>query len=156
MPDQETIVQETADADWDEPLMEDEPLEELPADRVGACSGRAGIRVPLALLGVLLIACGFIGGVLVEKGQSTTSSSAGSGATGLASRFAALRGAVRRRHEWNVCRRRVGRRCIGRRRVDRRVVGGGGGFFGRSGGARTAARARPPGRSRTYPGARCM
>jgi hypothetical protein len=46
--------------------------------------------VPLALLGVLLIACGFIGGVLVEKGQ-TSSSSSTSGATGLASRFAALR-----------------------------------------------------------------
>lgn len=29
--------------------------------------------VPLALLGVLLIACGFIAGVLVEKGQTTSS-----------------------------------------------------------------------------------
>ncbi len=46
--------------------------------------------VPLALLGVLLIACGFIGGVLVEKGESSSSSSS-SGASGLASRFAALR-----------------------------------------------------------------
>jgi hypothetical protein len=46
--------------------------------------------IPLALLGVLLIACGFIAGVLVEKGQSSSSSS-GSGASGLASRFAALR-----------------------------------------------------------------
>ncbi len=45
--------------------------------------------VPLALLGVLLIACGFIGGVLVEKGESSSSSSSASG--GLASRFAALR-----------------------------------------------------------------
>jgi len=45
--------------------------------------------VPLALLTVLLIACGFIGGVLVEKGQ--TSSSSSSSAAGLASRFAALR-----------------------------------------------------------------
>ena len=47
--------------------------------------------VPLALLGVLLIAAGFIGGVLVEKGQGSSSSSTGS-AAGLASRFAALRG----------------------------------------------------------------
>jgi hypothetical protein len=47
--------------------------------------------VPLALLGVLLIAAGFIGGVLVEKGQGSSSSSAGSAAS-LASRFAALRG----------------------------------------------------------------
>jgi hypothetical protein len=47
--------------------------------------------LPLALLGVLGIACGFIGGVLVEKGQSASSSSA-SAAPGLASRLAALRG----------------------------------------------------------------
>ena len=46
-----------------------------PAGRAGACSR----PIPLALLGVLLTACGFIGGVLVEKGQST-SSSASSGA----------------------------------------------------------------------------
>jgi hypothetical protein len=46
--------------------------------------------VPLSLLGVLLIACGFIAGVLVEKGQDSSSTSA-SGASGLASRFAALR-----------------------------------------------------------------
>ncbi len=44
--------------------------------------------IPLTLLGVLLIACGFIGGVLVEKSES---SSGGSSAGGLASRFAALR-----------------------------------------------------------------
>jgi hypothetical protein len=48
---------------------------------------------PLALLGVLLIACGFIGGVLVEKGQTSSSSTGAGGAAGLASRFAALRGA---------------------------------------------------------------
>jgi hypothetical protein len=51
--------------------------------------------VPLALLAALLIACGFIGGVLVEKGQGGTSSASGAaGAAGasLASRFAALRG----------------------------------------------------------------
>jgi hypothetical protein len=47
--------------------------------------------VPLALMGILAIACGFIGGVLVEKGQ-TSSSSSGVGASGLSSRFAALRG----------------------------------------------------------------
>jgi hypothetical protein len=45
--------------------------------------------IPLALTGVLLIACGFIGGVLVEKGQSSSGSS--SGAAGFASRFASLR-----------------------------------------------------------------
>jgi hypothetical protein len=50
---------------------------------------------PLALLGVLLIAGGFIAGVLVEKGQTSSSSSAGGGGvsgSGLASRLAALRG----------------------------------------------------------------
>lgn len=49
-----------------------------------------GTALKLALLGVLLLACGFIGGVLVEKGQ--TASTAGSGGGGLAARFAALRG----------------------------------------------------------------
>jgi hypothetical protein len=46
--------------------------------------------IPLALLGVLLVACGFIAGVLVEKGQ-TSSSSSSTGASSIASRFAALR-----------------------------------------------------------------
>jgi hypothetical protein len=45
--------------------------------------------IPLTLLGVLLIACGFIAGVLVEKGESSSSNASASG--GLASRFAALR-----------------------------------------------------------------
>lgn len=46
--------------------------------------------VPLSLLGVLLIACGFIAGVLVEKGQNN-SSSAASATSGLTSRLAGLR-----------------------------------------------------------------
>jgi hypothetical protein len=50
--------------------------------------------LPLALLGVLLTACGFIGGALVEKSQTSSSSTAGSGASGLAARFAALRGGL--------------------------------------------------------------
>ncbi|HTZ65751.1 MAG TPA: hypothetical protein VMB51_16755 [Solirubrobacteraceae bacterium] len=48
--------------------------------------------LPLSLLGVLLVACGFIGGVLIEKGQGSSTSAGGAGAAGLASRFAALRG----------------------------------------------------------------
>jgi hypothetical protein len=50
---------------------------------------------PLALLAALLIACGFIGGVEVQKGQasSSTTATAGAGAGGLASRLAALGGA---------------------------------------------------------------
>ncbi len=46
--------------------------------------------IPVALLGVLLLACGFIGGVLVEKGQ-TSSSGSGTSASDLASRLAGLR-----------------------------------------------------------------
>jgi hypothetical protein len=75
----------------------EEPLDELPPRPrrrlLGAGGGAGGNPIALALLGVLLIACGFIGGVLVEKGQ--TSSSAGSGASGLASRLATLRGTGR-------------------------------------------------------------
>jgi hypothetical protein len=48
--------------------------------------------IPVALLGVLLLACGFIGGVLVEKGQTSSSAGSGTSATGLASRLASLRG----------------------------------------------------------------
>jgi hypothetical protein len=50
-----------------------------------------GNPIPLALLGVLLIAGGFIGGVQVQKGASSSGSSGGAGA-GLPSGFAALRG----------------------------------------------------------------
>ena len=46
---------------------------------------------PLTLLGILLVACGFIAGVLVEKGE-TSSSSSSTGGAGLSSRLAALRG----------------------------------------------------------------
>ncbi len=68
---------------------QDEWLEE-PVDLPPRPRRRLLSPVPLALLGVLLCAAGFIGGVLIEKGQ--TSSSAPAGATsGLASRFAALR-----------------------------------------------------------------
>jgi len=49
--------------------------------------------IPLALLAVLLIACGFIGGVLVQKGQGGTASPSG-GASGGFPSLAALKGAV--------------------------------------------------------------
>jgi hypothetical protein len=52
--------------------------------------GKGGNPLQVALLGVLLLACGFIGGVLVEKGQTSSSTSGTGGA--LAARFAALRG----------------------------------------------------------------
>jgi hypothetical protein len=47
--------------------------------------------IPLALLAVLLIAGGFIGGVEIQKGEES-SASAGGATAGAASRFAALRG----------------------------------------------------------------
>jgi hypothetical protein len=97
----DTAVQTTGEVAYD-PAAEDdqgwnEPVEDLPRRPrrrllgVGG-NGAGGSPIFLTLLGVLLIACGFIGGVLVEKGQSTSSSSAGTAGTGLASRFAALRG----------------------------------------------------------------
>jgi hypothetical protein len=72
------------DDDW----LQEEP--ELPPRPRRRLFGTGANPVALALLGVLLIACGFIGGVLVEKGESSSSASDGSAAT-LASRFAALR-----------------------------------------------------------------
>ncbi len=70
----------------------DEPIDELPPRPRRRLLGAGGNPVVLVLLGVLLIACGFIGGVLVEKGQGSSSSSSGASAgAGLASRFAALR-----------------------------------------------------------------
>jgi hypothetical protein len=72
----------------DEWLEEPEELPRRPRRRLLGAGGRP----VLALLGVLLIACGFIGGVLVEKGQSASSSSSAGTAASLASRFAALRG----------------------------------------------------------------
>jgi hypothetical protein len=78
-------VYEPAIAQEDEWLQEDEELPRRPRRRLLS-------PAPLALLGVLLVACGFIGGVLVEKGQSTSAGSS-PGASGLAARFAALRSA---------------------------------------------------------------
>lgn len=73
----------------DEEWLED--AAELPPRPRRRLLGTGGNPIALALLAVLLIACGFIGGVLVEKGETSSSSSAGS-ASSLASRFAALRG----------------------------------------------------------------
>jgi|HubBroStandDraft_2_1064218.scaffolds.fasta_scaffold00009_27 hypothetical protein len=75
-------------ADEDDWLEDPEELPPRPRRRL---LGTGGNPMFLALLGALLIACGFIGGVLVEKGE-TASSPAGGAASSLASRFAALRG----------------------------------------------------------------
>ncbi|HEV3322819.1 MAG TPA: hypothetical protein VG147_11615 [Solirubrobacteraceae bacterium] len=112
----------SADDTWTE-----EPLQELPPRPRRRLLGTGGNPSFLALLGVLLIACGFIGGVLVEKGQ--TSPSSGTSASGLASRFAALRGAAG-----------AGSTTTGSGSTSTGVGGGGGatgggGFAGRFGGA---------------------
>lgn len=73
--------------------LEQSDVQELPRRPRRRLLGPGGNPIPLALIGVLLIACGFIGGVLVEKSQSSSSSSSGS-PSGLASRFAALRGSA--------------------------------------------------------------
>jgi hypothetical protein len=73
---------------------EDEWLEqppELPPRPRRRLLGPGANRTAVGLLAVLLVVCGFIGGVLVEKGESSGSSSAGATAGGLASGFAALR-----------------------------------------------------------------
>jgi hypothetical protein len=74
-----------------EPLAEEDEWMEEPLELPRRPRRRLLSPVPLALFGVLITACGFIGGVLVEKGQASSSTSAGA-ASGLASRFAALRG----------------------------------------------------------------
>lgn len=79
----ETLAYEPIEDEWAE---EPEDLE-LPARP----RRRLLTPIPLALLGVLLIAGGFIAGVQVQKGESSSGSTGGAPA-GLASRFAALRG----------------------------------------------------------------
>ena len=65
---------------------------ELPPRPRRRLLGAGANPVPIALLGVLLLACGFIGGVLVEKGQTSTTTTGGEATAGIAARFAALRG----------------------------------------------------------------
>jgi hypothetical protein len=88
---QEAAVQSPPTAAYEPAEDEDEWLEE-PVELPRRPRRRALTPVPLALMGVLLIACGFIGGVLVEKGQTSSSSASAGTASGLASRLGALRG----------------------------------------------------------------
>jgi hypothetical protein len=81
-PTPDTTAYEPAEEEW----LDAPPESELPPRP----RRRLLTPVPLALMGILAIACGFIGGVLVEKGENSSGSS-GAGASGLASRFAALR-----------------------------------------------------------------
>jgi hypothetical protein len=84
MSHQEPTVEPVAEQEW----LQEEPDELPPRPR-----RRLLAPAPLALLGVLMMAVGFIAGVLVEKGQATSASgSASAGGSRLAARFAALRG----------------------------------------------------------------
>jgi hypothetical protein len=82
----ETLAYEPIEDEQDQWAEEPEELE-LPARP----RRRLLTPIPLALLGVLLIAGGFIAGVQVQKSQTSTGSTGGVPA-GLASRFAALGG----------------------------------------------------------------
>ncbi|HEY4895237.1 MAG TPA: hypothetical protein VII01_04030, partial [Solirubrobacteraceae bacterium] len=98
MPDEpaqeNTAVEETEveqpmlayDSAYDEADWSDESQELPPRPR-----RRLLAPTPVAMFAVLLIAAGFIGGVLVEKGQGS-STAATSGSASLTSRFAGLRG----------------------------------------------------------------
>jgi hypothetical protein len=72
----------------DEWLQEPDQLE-LPQRPRRRLFGVGANRGPIALMGALLIAAGFIAGVQVQKGNASASSS-GTGAASFASRFAAL------------------------------------------------------------------
>jgi YVTN family beta-propeller protein len=84
----ESPVEEAAGEDYD-PLVDEDEWGDEPAQPRRA-RRRLLAPIPMALLAVLLLACGFFAGVEVEKGQ-TSSSSSGAPA-GLASRLAALQG----------------------------------------------------------------
>jgi hypothetical protein len=100
MPHEEPAIHDAPDADTTmqapqppvyEPIDEDDEWLDEPVELPARPRRRVLSPAPLALLAALLTACGFIGGVLVEKGQTSASSSTGAG-SGLASRLAGLRG----------------------------------------------------------------
>ena len=94
MTDQPTDSQEIPVASTHETYEAAEPPDawfEEPEELPRRPRGRLLAPLPIALLCVLLTACGFIGGVLVEKGQAGSGAAGGSG---LAGRFAALRSAA--------------------------------------------------------------
>jgi hypothetical protein len=89
----QSTAPETSELDYEPAEVQDEWLdqpEELPRRR----RRRLLTPVPLALFAALLIACGFIGGALVQKGQGGTTSANGTASSAVASRLAALKGAA--------------------------------------------------------------
>jgi hypothetical protein len=93
MPSNETTAPEPSVLEHEPPEEQDEWLEEPEQELPRRPRRRLLAPIPLALLAVLLIACGFIAGVEVQKGQTSSASATGTGAgagSGLASRLAAL------------------------------------------------------------------
>jgi hypothetical protein len=106
----------------EEPFDEDDDWDEQAEELPGRPRRRLLAPLPVALLVVLMTACGFIGGVLAEKGQNASSSGASTAASALASRFAALRSGA------TGATGSAGAGGLG---------GGAGGFFGAGGGGST-------------------
>jgi hypothetical protein len=101
MPDEQPTTDERATATVtaehtteipSEPIEQDELWPEDAEELPRRPRRRVLTPLPLALLAALAIACGFIAGVLVEKGQGGSASGGGSAGGGFASRLAALRG----------------------------------------------------------------
>jgi hypothetical protein len=92
MSSHESTAPETSELDYEPAEPQDEWLDE-PEELPRRPRRRLLAPVPLALLAALLVACGFIGGVLVQKGQGGTGS-AGGASSGFASRLAALKEAA--------------------------------------------------------------
>ena len=91
-PEQPTVQQPPLDREQPEPAGGEEWLDE-PEQLPRRPRRRLLAPLPLALMGALLCACGFIGGVLVEKGE-TSSNTAAAATSGFASRLRALAGAT--------------------------------------------------------------
>ncbi len=93
-PDDETPTEQTASGmktSLEQPMLDADGSWLEQADELPARPRRRILApLPVALLLALAIACGFIAGVLVQKGQG---GSAGGGGSGLAARLAGLRGA---------------------------------------------------------------
>jgi len=132
MPDKESALHETVTEDAGvqppetlayEPLEPEDDGTEAREELPRRPRRRLLAPTPVALLIVLMTACGFIAGVLVEKGQGSSAGSAGA-ASGLAARLAGLRG---------------GTTAGGATGASRSGSGGGGGLAGAFAGAGAAA-----------------
>jgi hypothetical protein len=89
----QSTAPETSELDYEPTEVQDEWLDQ-PEELPRRPRRRLLTPVPLALFAALLIACGFIGGALVEKGQGGTTSANGTASSAVASRLAALKGAA--------------------------------------------------------------